>query len=218
MSTACDQRPTNYYPLDVDRRWHYTIERTTMDGTVTQKYLTQTLPYQNWNGIRIVAKNTVSDHRYYYRIDGDGVRRVARKLRTDKHIQAVDPSHIVLPADIRSGATWQRSTQTIVLENAGPPWETPFRITQTVILDYTIESVTDVVHVPAGEFHDCLRVVGSGLIDAEIGNYIGRTVISVTVTEWYAPNVGLVRLQRIETTDAEALNYGALKMELESYH
>ncbi len=217
MIAACDRTPTSYFPLDNERYWQYTIERTTMDGTVTQKYLLATLPNRTWEGVAVGTKRTVDGNEYLYRVDGDGVRRVARRLRGEDELRTDEPGLTVLPADPRVGANWRSTTHTSVLENSGPPWETLFRITRPVTLDYTIESVTDVVRVSAGEFHDCLRVVGNGTTNADVGNYIGRAVISVKVTEWYAPNVGLVRSQRVEMTDAEALNYGALRMELESY-
>jgi hypothetical protein len=214
---ACDRTPTTYFPLEVGRYWQYTIARTTMDGNVTQKYLLETLPLRDWRGVRVAGKRTVDGHQYFYQTDEDGVRRVAYKRRGDKELRSENPSLTILPAAPEIGATWERPTQTIVLENSGPPWETLFRITRPLTLEYTVASTTDVVRVPAGEFRDCLRVVGTGRIDTDVGNTIGRAIISVEVTEWYAPNVGLVRSRRIETTDIEALDYGAIHMQLESY-
>jgi len=217
MLGACDRTPMTYFPLEAGRYWQYTITRTTMDGSVTQKYLLETLPSREWRGVRIAGKRTVDGHQYFYRADAGGVRRVAYKRRGDKELHSENPSAMILPVAPEIGVTWERPTQTIVLENSGPPWETLFRITRPLTLEYTVASTTDVVHVPAGVFRDCLRVVGTARIDTDIGNTIGRAVISVEITEWYAPNVGLVRSQRIETTDAEALNYGAFHMQLESY-
>ncbi len=218
MLGACDRTPTTYFPLEVGRYWQYTIARTTMDGTVTQKYLLETLPVRDWHGVRVAGKRTVDGHQYFYQVDaGGGVRRVAYKRRGDTELQSENPNLAILPAAPELGATWKRQTRTMVLENSGPPWETLFRITRPLTLEYTVASTTDVVRVPAGEFRDCLRIVGTGRIDTDIGNTIGRIAIAVEITEWYAPNVGLIRSQRTETTDAEALNYGAFHMQLESY-
>lgn len=189
-----------------------------MDGTTTQKYPLATLPTRTWNGLQVGGKRTVDGRQYFYHAGTDGVRRVGRKLHDDEDIRAEQPSLMVLPADPRVGSRWQQPAETSVLENTGPPWETLFRITRPLTLEYRIESVTDVVRVPAGEFRDCLRVVASGELSADVGNYVGRTAISVEVTEWYAPGVGLVRSRRVERTDAKGLNYGALEMQLQSYY
>ena len=215
---ACDRGATTFFPLDAERYWQYTVRRTTMDGTVTQKYLIATeASSRDWNGTSVRAKRTVDGSEYYYRVDDTGVMRVAQKLRSDADVSAADPAVMVLPANPSVGASWRQPTFTSVLENTGPPWETLFRITKPVTLDYVIESTSDTVDVPAGRFSGCVRAVGNGRFNADVGNYIGRTDINVRVTDWYAPDVGLVRSERIETTSADALNYGALVMELEVF-
>jgi hypothetical protein len=215
--TGCGDQATSYFPLDDGRYWQYRIHRTTMDGSVTQKYLIETLPSRELNGAKVNAKQTIDGHQYFYHADTTGVRRVAQKLRTDAEILLNTPHDIVLPADPIIGANWQQVSQTSVLESAHAPWESLYRLAQPVTLDYVVESTSETVHVSAGTFDDCLRVVGHGKVAVEIGNYIGRAEIAVTVTEWYAPGVGLVRSERSETTDAAALKHGALVMELESY-
>lgn len=214
---ACDRGPVNYFPLDPDRYWQYDVVRTTMDGRTNQKYLIETRPVREWNGNPVQVRQTVDGHQFFYREHADGVNRVARKLRAEATITATEPAVLVLPRSPVVGDSWQQASHTAVLENTGPPWETLFRITQPVELDFTVASTSDTVHVGAGEFSGCLRVVGNGRFSADVGNYIGRAQIFVSVTEWYAPNVGLVRSERVETTDAEALNHGSIVMELASY-
>ncbi len=214
---ACDNGPANYFPLDPDRYWQYDVVRTTMDGRNKQKYLIETRPPREWNGHRVQVRQTVDGHLFFYREHADGINRVARKLRAEEAVTATDPAVLVLPRSPVVGASWSQASHTAVLENTGPPWETLFRITQPVDLDFTVASTSDTVRVGAGEFNGCLRVVGSGRFSADVGNYIGRAEINVSITEWYAPNVGLVRSERIETTDAKALNHGSIVMELAAY-
>lgn len=214
---GCDNGPADYFPLDPDRYWQYDVVRTTMDGANKQKYLIETRPAREWNGHPVQVRQTVDGHLFFYREHADGINRVARKLRAEAAAIATDPTLLVLPRAPVVGARWRQASHTAVLENTGPPWETLFRITQPVDLDFTIASTSDTVRVGAGEFSDCLRVVGNGRFSTDVGNYIGRAEISVSVTEWYAPNVGLVRSERVETTDAEALNHGSIVMELADY-
>lgn len=214
---ACDEGPASYFPLDPDRYWQYDVVRTTMDGRKNQKYLIETQAPREWNGATVHVRQTVDGHQFYYREHADGINRVARKLNTEATASATEPAVLVLPRSPAVGDSWRQLSHTAVLENTGPPWETLFRITQPVELDFTVASTSDTVRVGAGNFSDCLRVVGHGRINAEVGNYIGRAEISVNVMEWYAPNVGLVRSERIETTNAQALSHGSIVMELGSY-
>jgi len=214
---ACDNGPANYFPLDPDRYWQYDVVRTTMDGRNKQKYLIETRPAREWNGHHVQVRQTVDGHLFFYREHADGINRVARKLRAEAAVTATDPAVLVLPRSPVVGASWRQASHTAVLENTGPPWETLFRITQPVDLDFTVASTSDTIRVGAGEFNGCLRVVGNGRFSADVGHYIGRADISVSVPGWYAPNVGLVRSERIETTDAKALDHGSIVMELAAY-
>ena len=104
--------------------------------------------------------------------------------------------------------------RTAVLENTGPPWETLFRIRVPVTMHYRVAELGQSVETPAGRFSDCALVVGQGSANADVGNYIGRTSIEVSSRAWYARGVGLVRLERDETTTADAISAGHITMEL----
>jgi hypothetical protein len=214
---ACDREPASYFPLEPDRYWQYDVVRTTMDGSKNQKYLIETRAPREWNGATVHVRQTVDGHQFFYRRQADGINRVARKLSAEATATATEPAILVLPRAPAVGDSWRQLSHTAVLENTGPPWETLFRIMHPVELDFTVASTSDTVRVGAGNFSDCLRVVGHGRFSADVGNYIGRAEISVNVTEWYAPNVGLVRSERTETTNAQALSHGSIVMELASY-
>lgn len=219
LLVACEIGPPSesYFPLDAGHYWHYSIQRTTMDGEVTQKYIIETLKPRPLNGARVNAKRTVDGNEFYYRQTPSGIVRVGRKRRHESEIEQNQPHSVVLPANLAVGSRWQRESHTSVLENTGPPWETLFRITEAVELSYVIETNLAHVSVPAGEFEQCLKVVATGRANTDVGNYIGHAEITVEVTDWYAPGVGLVRSERIETTDAKAIDRGTIVMELESY-
>jgi hypothetical protein len=77
--------------------------------------------------------------------------------------------------------------------------------------------MTDMVKVPAGAFENCMRVVMSGNAFVDAGNYVGKTIVRVTETNWYAPGVGLVKSVREESTKHRALDKGGIILELESF-
>jgi len=214
---GCTETQMTYFPLEAGRHWQYRIEKTTMDGKITQKYLLETTEPQQWDGVVVSAKQTLDGHQYFFRADDQGVKRIAYRPKDAQKIQPQIPTLRILPADIRVGSAWQQPIKTSALESSGPPWESRFRVDAAVPMDYVIESIDDVVRVSAGEFKGCVRVFGSGETTTSVGSYIGQITIRVEVTRWYAPNLGLVRSQRIEHSDAAPLDSGMIEMELESY-
>lgn len=212
---ACgNERPANYFPLDPGRHWQYRVERTTMDGTRELRHAVATRAAPpDYAGIR----ETLGGALYYYVRDDEGLWRVAPDRQAATGSRTATGPELVLPATPDVGRAWQGKTTTAVLENTGPPWETLFRIAVPVAMNFRITATDAVVDTPAGRFEHCLEVVGEGRTNTDAGNYIGRTVIEVRSTEWYAPGVGLVRLEREERTAAEALDHGRLVMALDRW-
>ena len=123
-----------------------------------------------------------------------------------------------MPHEPKISQQWPGVSRTAVLENTGPPWETLFRVDVSVDMQYRVEATAERVITPAGAFDDCVLIAGHGAASADVGNYIGRTEITVTSREWFAPDVGLVRMEREETTTASAISGGSLVMELEAIY
>ena len=58
-------------------------------------------------------------------------------------------------------------------------------------------------------------MTGSAYKDA--GNYVGLTLVNVEQTNWYSLGVGLVKMERIESTQSDALDKGTLLVELTEF-
>ena len=84
-------------------------------------------------------------------------------------------------------------------------------------LDLSIESLDDTITVPAGQFSKCMRIKMTGSAYKNAGNYVGLTLVNVEQTNWYSPGVGLVKLERLETTQSAALDKGTLSIELVNF-
>ena len=205
-----DSGPARYLPLEPGYQWHYRVVRTTMDGTSHLRHAIHSLPVEPGTGFAGL-RETLGGKRLHYVEDERGL------LQPDfgRSADSSGRERLVLPADLRAGTTWEAGDRTTVLENSGPPWETLFRINVPIELRYRVESTDARVSTPAGEFDHCLLIAGTGSTNADVGNYIGHTQIEVRTLEWYAPGVGLVRLEREESTAADALAAGALSMELD---
>ena len=215
LISACTQEQTEYFPLTAGQAWHYDVSRQTMDGVFQQKHVVETLPPIQWQGITGYPQVSAGGEQYLFQRTGEGIQRIAVKGRDKSEFTEHQPAYVLLPELPNPGVTWQQTVFTRVLENTGPPWETLFRIVQPVPIDFVIESRDASVTVPAGKFSHCLKVTGQGEANVDVGNYIGRTIITINIERWYAKGVGLVKAVHTETTTADALNHGKIQLELE---
>ena len=153
----------------------------------------------------------------YYSVDENGIvylgnvddRELGRTFHADEQIVMHYPLHI--------DTSWEQSTMTHLLKKTGPPQKTEFKIIAKVPLEVKIESLTDEVNVPAGQFKGCLRITMEGSTMKNAGNYVGLTLVNVRQTNWYAPGIGLVKMERTETTRSDALDKGSLLVELTEF-
>ena len=203
-----------HFPLDPGINWLYEIDVRTMDGEFAKRYPVRTGSPTRFRDEAVYPQVTLAGERTYYARRDDGIWRVARQARaSNAPVPYLQPS-LVLPATLDGDVEWQGRTVTRVLEHTGPPQETLFQIREVVPMRYRLTVEDSPVEVPAGTFSDCVKVVGEGTVNADVGNYIGRTTIRVETTDWYAPGVGLVRAERTETTTSEAIDFGRMVMEL----
>jgi len=215
-----------YFPLEQGISWRYDVQSTTMDGTETQKYVIQAGEPRNWQGETLPVRVTLAGSRLFYRVNDQGVFRVATQRPDAKQPTAVsEERRTVLRYPLEPGTSWQETSETMALYRTGPPQRSEYHIKVPVKLEYTIEATNDTVKVPAGRFQDCLRVRAEGTKrQYDAGNYVGRTDITVEQTDWYAPGVGLVKSVRKESTSSKVLNHGSMQtfagrltFELESF-
>ena len=70
---------------------------------------------------------------------------------------------------------------------------------------YRIEDLNATVTVPAGTFENCIKVYGEGSFNAYLDSVNGQMEIPMSVEEWYAEGVGLVKQIRYEL-DGDVIN------------
>lgn len=205
--------PVDYFPVSASRQWYYRLEKTTMDGTIEQRYALHGMSDGAGRQRLVTADGNV----HYFQRTDSWILHTASRPNGASAVRYVEPPVPVLPLQPRPGVVWSTHTETQVLEKTGPPQATLFRIAVRVPITLSIKSASETVSVPAGEFTDCVHVSGSGQTTADAGNYIGRTEITVATEDWYAPGVGLIKRVRHERTTHPALNHGTQLMELLSY-
>ena len=198
-------------------QWIYSVKKTTRDGVRQQKYIFKNLAMQTINGEKLHVRQSIDGSMLYYKNTEHGVLYYGKEKQQDNKSKFDIDEHYVFRYPLQTGTHWEDITYSRLLVKTGPPQKTVFKIIAKVPLSVEVESVDDVVHVPAGIFQHCVRIKKKGSAYKDAGNYIGLTIVTVTETSWFAPGVGLVKSIREETTEQKALDRGELIIELESF-
>lgn len=214
LCTSCADNNDSYFPLTKGLKWQYDVALITRDGLSNQKYMFNSLGEGKLNGEPVFLRESVDGTVSYYSNTGGGTHYLGHKDSQSLNPGFNEYKHTILPDAISVDRKWEEETITRLLQKTGPPQKTLFRIITKVPLEVKVESLNETVIVPAGKFENCLKISKTGSVYKDAGNYVGLTVVSVKQSNWYAPGVGLVKLERIETTERQALDKGTLLVEL----
>lgn len=170
---GCCAAAESYYPLKEGMTWRYQSSL----GTLIVKNLAP----------RELAGKTVTPQQVgtdlIFIVDDDtGIYDFAKQSSADIEPQMLSvPYYQYVQKPVALGTNWEDKSQTVL-----------FAKTVSVLRRCTIDTVDDVVSVPAGTFKNCIRVrcAGSTLVPVESR---GVAEVSVETYSWYAPGVGRVR-------------------------
>ena len=217
ISTACSKKENSYFPLNGGLKWHYNVSLTTRDGLEKQKYILHNIGVDELNGETVFLRKSLDGTILYYSISDDGIYYLGNLDSKATNPKFYADKRIVMPKPFTIDKKWEQITYTKLLKKTGPPQRTEFKIIAEVPLEIKIESMDDTVIVPAGQFGKCMRIKMTGSAYKDAGNYVGLTIVSVEQTNWYSQGVGLVKMERIETTKSDALDKGSLLVELANF-
>lgn len=216
--TSCSlEQSTSYFPLQEGLQWRYKVTKTTRDGVRQQKYIYTNLAQRTVDGQTVSVRRSADGSLFYFRETGEGVLYAGNELQVGAERKYVRDERIILHYPLKLGDQWQDNTTTKLLVKTGPPQKTEFKIVADLALDVSLDALDETVIVPAGIFRHCIKISKQGSEFKDAGNYIGRTVVRVKESSWYAPGVGLVKSVREETTESQALDRGELLIELELF-
>lgn len=208
---------SDYFPLTPGSQWQYRVERTTMDGVRHLRYLIEVSAPAPQQAADVRSRVTLDGQRYTYKLTDEGIYRLGVQRQRGPQLAEDTQQQLVMPAKLALDQQWQGRSSTAVLESSAPPWESLFRVQVPIEMHYRVASLDADVTTPAGDFDHCLLVSGRGTAATDFGSGIGTASIEVTSYEWYAPTVGLVRMEHHERTSAKALSAGAVVMELDNW-
>lgn len=207
---------TSYFPVEPGHEWQYRVQRSTMDGTEELRHIVRSIaPPAQMAGIT-GAKAGLDGRTTFYTSDAQGVYRLAPAGPAERSGPATI-SELVLPHTPTADSTWRSPARTSLLESSAPPWETLFRVRTQLLMDYQVEDLDASITTPAGHFEHCLLILGTASETRNAGTLIGEAHIRITVREWYAPGIGMVRMEREEIMDNAAIDRGTVVMELDRH-
>ncbi|MGQ0658730.1 MAG: hypothetical protein ACT4NU_11675 [Chromatiales bacterium] len=217
MVGSCGREDISYFPVGRGTHWQYAITVKTTERVKQGRLLIAGMPASTWQGQRVYASHLNDGTTYLYSLGTDGIRRVGVRKAGKAEVIADPPGNYVLPFPLITGASWEQKTTTGVLEATVLASGHALSLKVPVELTYRIESVDDEVRVPAGTFRGCLRVRGAGRTVYQGDNWVLTSDVAVDHVDWYAPGVGLVRSQRVETTSSNVVPRGDYLLELLSF-
>ncbi len=217
LCVSCSKKEYSYFPLNKGYKWQYDVILITKDGLLNQKYILNNIGKNELDGKPVYLRESLDGTVLYYSITDEGIYYLGNDNNRTVEEKFNEDIQLVIPEKISVGSVWEQTTVTKLLKKTGPPQKTVLKIIADVPLEVKVESMNETVSVLAGRFDRCMKVTMSGFAFKDAGNYIGLTMVSVEQTNWYAPGVGLIKMERVETTARKALDKGSLTLELASY-
>lgn len=206
--SGCDDRSADYFPLEKGTTWVYrqtviTRNRGNAGGFEKSQIAAAAtdLAPRVIGGKRSVPRLFADGSILYFARVNDGITIIGKSGPGEDAPEEITPRY-VLKLPLAVGATWTSNGET---ENLHRTFLGGYgAINKPVAADgpivFTIESLDDTVRVPAGTFHHCLRIHGVGSGKLDWGQPFGMLTVTMDVTQWYAPGIGLVRRERKEGT------------------
>ncbi len=224
LLAACGS-PSNdeaMFPLEQGRSWSYRTVTTLGDvGTApSRESLTLTVRGSDAiEGAPAWRRRSSSGVEYWLRSDATGIFRVASKGPLDRDPLIDATPRYVLRKPFVVGTQWQANTTSYVLQrrNEFPRELRHLTRYKTLPMSYRIDAVDERVVTPAGEFKDCLRVLGQAEIRLYVDEAFAWRDVPLITREWYCPGVGFARLERNEPSPTKFILGGTVTMELTAW-
>ena len=218
LTSGCRRTDARYFPLEPQRWWVYAIQETILDDHRSSRFLALNVGAVGNSDQPASVQMTQTHSADYLRRHGSGVERVASLRPGMAGPRPDDPPRVVLPPTLELGTSWVvRSTLSLIESRTFEPRDRIIPRRLGVELTKQISATDTLVRVGERRFEHCLQIDGSG--HATVPTDRGNTSAEVTVilSEWYAPGVGLVKLDRSESSDSAFLKGGQQRWNLLDY-
>lgn len=215
--TACTpsaQGPV-WFPLRAGDVSRYAV---TYSGDVAHDSEVWTLRTQGpvtYQGEALMQRHHSQGVAYLFKVDAQGVRRVALQTDLDREPQPDMPQRWVLKAPYQVGTEWTTPTVPYLLQRKNE-YPRELKHTQKTLMTWRIEETQASVTTAQGQkFSPCLKVVGVGHLNLYTDPVNGFSDVPLISREWYCEGVGLVKFEREERVASGFLIGGMLSAEVQ---
>jgi hypothetical protein len=218
LAGGCADQAGDYYPLEAGRWWYYVVEETVLEESRERRYLVSNQGAAVLNGRAVQAQHTqVGSADYLARTDA-GIVRLASRRPEAPGLLRDEPARTLLPARLDEATRWRvPSTLGLVESRTFERADRIIRRRVPIEIEKHVAARADRVEVPAGRFDACLRIDGEArvVVGTDRGN--SRAEVEVRTSEWYAPGIGLVKLERREESQSSFLKNGYQRWRLAAF-
>lgn len=215
---GCTPRPDGdrMFPLAAGHEWTYrvTIEREPPTEAQRDHLVLRTRGAGTIDGAPAWRRRSHTGMDYWLRSDDTGIYRVASKTDLEAEPRLDGERRYVLRKPYAVGTRWEATTTPYVLQRRNEFPQTQYQRNVVLQMAYRIEALDERVQTPAAAFDGCIRVEGRAELRVFVDALGAYRDSPITTREWYCPDVGLVRLERLEPSASKLLNGGTLTMEL----
>ncbi len=211
---SCESNPDpdNFFPLQNNTQWVYSGHQNNWRLTDSDFiHIVRNIGYQEDDN-NIILKRTRQDRdKITYRLDRSGVYFLTHQE---------DTGELIFPFPPKENYQWTRRIKTqFIPEFACGYCTTTASLRHPVDVTFSIIDTNASIETPAGEFTNCVVIDAIGKAEIDAGDSMGNVSIELSIREWYAPGIGLVKLEWREQTSEDILMTGEYRLILKDiYH
>jgi hypothetical protein len=214
---ACDKPASDdYFPLQQGLRWEYQVSIEHPERLDTKELMIETTGEGSIKEQSARIRSTSDGTDYYITQQTDGYYRVAKRSLVETKPQLDASPRLILPLPISQakGKTWSTISQPYLIERVYEGQDVMTADMLQFPMTYSVLSVDESIDVAAGSFQHCILVEGQTDLSLYADARTGNSTVPITTREWYAPGVGLVKLEREEPLNTDVYKGGKITMEL----
>lgn len=216
--SGCSGDTRSLYPTDKGHFWQYLTTTTVLDEAREQKLLVTSLGEVRVENRRFLAQRVQQNHLRLLNADDGGIFRVGSRHGREP-FKPDEPPVLLAPPENPGDFSEQEVRSTLqVIESRTFAREDKLRPRRfSVTLTLSLSPERETVTVPAGTFADCvvMEARGTRFVPADRGNATAE--VNVVERAWFAPGVGLVKVDREERSDSVFLKTGHYTQVLEVF-
>ena len=219
LALSCNKN-SDYFPDKVGARWDYKILiDSDYTGSIKEKRIsvTNVEVIKQVKGIRF-SKLYSNGNLFTFFKDkkSENISRVAAFLSFNEGFDEPVKKEI-FPSTRFKVKKWKSKNQLFITQGHQPPLR-GFKPSSVFDMEYKIISSNVKIKVKAGSFKNCVHIEGKGETEFIADTRSGLNKVKIHTQEWICLGIGLVKEERIESTNASAFGTQKYYKELINYN